>query len=61
MLRTVLAKDLKPGMIINCGFIVLTNTTNEKYISVRRTEFLTGDCKILISNSGETWDYEVFR
>jgi hypothetical protein len=24
MLRTVLAKNLKPGMIIKCGFMVLT-------------------------------------
>lgn len=60
-MRTVLVKDLEPGMIIRCGFIVLTNTTNEKYISVRRIEFLTSDCKILISNPGDTWDYEIFQ
>ncbi len=57
-MRTVLAKDLEPGMIIKCGFMVLTNN---KGISVCDIQFLTRDCKVLFTRVDYLWDYEVFR
>ena len=58
MITTVLAKDLKSGMIIKCEFVILTIN---KGISICDIQFLTRDCKVLFSRVDYLWDYEVFR
>lgn len=57
-MRTVLAEDLKPGMIIKCGYIVLSNVKYKHSVLLRELVFLTATCRILVTKVGNHWDYE---
>jgi len=59
MLKTVYAKDLKSGMIIKCGFVVLENIKIET--EYQEITFLTTNCRISVAIVGDMWDFEVFR
>ncbi len=59
MLRTVYALDLKPGMIIKCGFIVLLNAILSE--GFQEITFLTGDGTVYTTTVSSMWNYEVFR
>lgn len=60
-MRTVYPKNLKPGMIIKCGFIVLENVkVKDDLNGSNKITFLTKNCTVYTSKVGDLWDYEVF-